>query len=139
MKVQTVSVGVRTKGECDIVDITNDVQEAVSATGVSEGAVHLFVIGSTAAITTIEYEPGLVNDIKKVLERLVPKGAGYEHEEAWNDHNGHSHLRASLIGPSLTVPLVEGRLKLGTWQQIVLIELDTRAREREVVAQAMGE
>jgi secondary thiamine-phosphate synthase enzyme len=139
MKVESVSIGVRTKGECDVVDITSDVQEAVSSTGVNEGVVHLFVIGSTAAITTIEYEPGLVNDIKKVLERLVPKGAGYEHEEAWNDHNGHSHLRASLIGPSLTVPLVEGKLKLGTWQQIVLLELDTTAREREVVAQTMGE
>jgi secondary thiamine-phosphate synthase enzyme len=139
MKVLTSGIGVRTRGECDVVNITNDVQDAISATGVKEGMVNLFVIGSTSAITTIEYEPGLVNDLEKVLQRLVPKGAGYEHEKAWNDDNGHSHLRASLIGPSLTVPLMRGKLKLGTWQQIVLIELDTRPREREVVVQAMGE
>jgi secondary thiamine-phosphate synthase enzyme len=138
MKVTCSTIKIRTHGEGDIVDLTLHVREVAKQSGILDGIVHLFVIGSTAAITTIEYEPGLVGDMGKTLERLIPKGAGYDHEMAWGDDNGHSHLRASLIGPSLTVPLVGGDLKLGTWQQIVLLEMDTRPRQREVLAQVLG-
>jgi len=129
----------RTRGEDDLIDITHQVQEAVSDSSNNIGIVHLFVIGSTAAITTIEFEPGLAHDFPAALERIAPKDARYLHEEKWHDDNGHSHVRASIIGPSLTVPFIEGRLMLGTWQQIVLLECDTRPRERTITVQVIGE
>jgi secondary thiamine-phosphate synthase enzyme len=134
--VKTQTIKVKTKGNCDVVDITNQVAEAVSDSDVKDGVVTLFNIGSTAGITTTEYEPGLVNyDIAAAFEKIAPENARYEHEETWHDDNGHAHVRASLLGPSLSVPIVEGRLTLGTWQQIILVDFDTRPRTRTVVVQ----
>ena len=135
----TKQVSVRTKGEGDLLDITGEVSEAVSETGLKNGVVTVFVTGSTGALTTIEYEAGLLKDFPDMLERVAPKNLDYEHERRWHDGNGHSHVRASLIGPSLTVPFVDGRLTLGTWQQIVFVELDVRSRARNLVVQVMGE
>ncbi|MFH1371492.1 MAG: secondary thiamine-phosphate synthase enzyme YjbQ [Planctomycetota bacterium] len=138
--VVTRKIEVRTKGNCDIIDVTSQTAEMVAESGISNGTVTLFIIGSTAGITTTEYEPGLVkHDIKAVFERIAPKDARYEHEETWHDDNGHAHVRASLLGPSLTVPIVDGKLTLGTWQQIILVDFDTRPRTRTVVCQIIGE
>ncbi|MEM0364770.1 MAG: secondary thiamine-phosphate synthase enzyme YjbQ [Candidatus Nitrosocaldus sp.] len=139
MPVVTKRVNIRTRGEADIVDISEYISKAVRESGLSNGIVTVFVKGSTAAITTIEYEPGLLKDLPKMLERVAPKGIEYEHEKAWHDGNGHSHVRASLLGPSLTIPFVDGGLTLGTWQQVVLIELDIRSRERSIIMQIIGE
>jgi len=128
-----------TKGEVDMIDVTRMVQRAVEESGLKRGIVTVFVPGSTGAVTTIEYEPGLLKDFPKVLERVAPKGEEYEHHLRWHDWNGHSHCRAALLGPSLTVPFEDGRLQLGTWQQIVFVELDVRPRERELVLQIIGE
>jgi len=136
--VKTKKIKVNTKGNCDIVDITESVNNAIAQTDIQNGTVTLFNVGSTAAITTVEYEPGLVNyDIKAAFEKIAPRNARYEHEETWHDDNGHSHVRASLLGPSLTVPLIDGKLTLGTWQQIVIIDFDTRPRTRTVICQIM--
>lgn len=134
MAVKRFTLEVPTEGENQIVDITRELsRQARELEG--EGVLHLFVVGSTAALTTIEYEPGLVkHDFHAMLEKLAPADGAYDHEATWNDDNGHSHLRASLIGPSLTVPFGEGKLLLGQWQQIVLCEFDTRPRKRVVVA-----
>jgi len=138
--VKTKKIQVRTKGNCDIVNITEQVGEFAAQTGVSEGTVTLFNVGSTAGITTTEYEPGLVNyDIRAAFEKIAPTNGRYEHEETWHDDNGHSHVRASLLGPSLSVPVVDGRLTLGTWQQIILVDFDTRPRTRTVICQITGE
>jgi secondary thiamine-phosphate synthase enzyme len=128
-----------TRGNDDIVDLTEEVQSAVSATGVRVGQAALLVHGSTAALTTLEYEPGLVNhDIGAALERLAPRDDRYVHEETWHDDNGHSHVRASLNGPSLSLPIVDGRVPLGTWQQIVVVDSDTRPRERTIHLSVVG-
>ncbi|MHC4619916.1 MAG: secondary thiamine-phosphate synthase enzyme YjbQ [Planctomycetota bacterium] len=138
--VRTENIKVKTKGNGDIVNITNEVSKAVAQSDVSEGTVILFNVGSTAAITTTEYEPGLVNyDIEAAFDKIAPKNARYEHEETWHDDNGHSHVRAALLGPSLSVPVVDGRLTLGTWQQIILVDFDTRSRTRKVICQIIGE
>jgi len=137
--VVTKEIRVQTRAECDIVDLTDKVQEAVGSSGLKDGVVTVFVVGSTAAITTIEYEPGLLQDLPAALERVAPKNAEYKHEERWYDGNGHSHVRASILGPGLVVPFKDGRLCLGTWQQIVLVELDIRARSRTIVLQIIGE
>jgi len=138
--VKTEEIQVATEGGCSIVDITDQVAEATANSQIQNGAVVVFNIGSTAAITTIEYEPGLVNyDIAEALEKIAPQEGFYEHEKTWNDDNGHAHVRASLLGPSLNVPIVEGQLTLGTWQQIVLIDFDTRPRTRRVICQIIGE
>jgi secondary thiamine-phosphate synthase enzyme len=138
--VITKKIQVRTKGNCDILDITSQTTELVAESGVLAGTVILFNVGSTAGITTTEYEPGLVkHDIKAAFEKIAPQNARYEHEETWHDDNGCAHVRASLLGPSLTVPIVEGKLTLGTWQQIVLIDFDTRPRTRQVICQIIGE
>ena len=135
----TKEIRVQTRGECDIVNLTDKVQEAVGSSGLKDGVVTVFVGGSTAAITTIEYEPGLLQDLPAALERVAPKNVEYKHEEMWHDGNGHSHVRASILGPSLVVPFRDGRLCLGTWQQIVLVELDIRARSRNIILQILGE
>lgn len=138
--VFTKHLSVKTRGNTEILDITDKVQAAITESGLLSGIAALFNVGSTAGLTTLEYEPGLVQyDIKALFERIAPENAPYEHEKTWNDDNGHSHLRASLLGPSLTVPFVDGRLTLGTWQQIVLIDFDTRARTRTIVCQILGE
>lgn len=128
-----------TAGHCDIRDITPELAAAVSGTGLDEGQVLAFVPGSTAGLTTIEYEPGLVRDLKEFFERLLPEGGDYHHHETWDDDNGASHVRAALIGPSVVVPFHRGRLLLGTWQQVVLIDFDTRPRRRRLILQIAGE
>ena len=121
------------RGETDVLDITGRVRELVARAGVASGLVHLFVPGSTAGLTTIEYEPGCVEDLKEAFERVAPRHADYAHNRRWGDGNGFSHVRAALLGPSLTVPLHEGELVLGTWQQVVLVDFDNRPRRRRVV------
>jgi len=138
--VKTEKIQVRTKGNGDIVDISGQVSKALGESGISEGTVTLFNVGSTAGITTTEYEPGLVNyDIEAAFERMAPRDARYEHEETWHDDNGHAHVRATVLGPSLSVPIIGGKLTLGTWQQIILVDFDTRPRTRTVICQIMGE
>ena len=139
MPIVTERVKVATRGDCDIHDLTDAVAEVVRRHGLRDGQVLVFVTGSTAGITTIEHEPGLLKDIPALFERLAPKGAHYHHEDTWHDGNGHSHVRASLLGCSLTVPVADGALLLGTWQQIVLIDFDNRPRSRDVVVQLTGE
>ncbi|MEW6069047.1 MAG: secondary thiamine-phosphate synthase enzyme YjbQ [Candidatus Thermoplasmatota archaeon] len=130
---------IKTKGEVEIVDLTGKVSSVVDKAKLKNGIVVLFVPGSTGALTTLEYEPGLIKDVPLALERLFPKNLEYKHHETWHDYNGHSHVRASFIGPSLTVPVKKGKLTLGTWQQIVFIELDVRPRERRIEVQIVGE
>ena len=139
MIISTHTEGLKTKGRDDCVDITDAVQDAVRRTKIREGLVTVFVTGSTAGITTLEYEPGLVRDLKEAVERLFPERLRYAHHESAGDENGFSHLRAAFIGPSLTVPIVQGRVTLGTWQQIVLIDFDTRSRDRRIIVQVIGE
>ena len=137
--VFTKKLSIRTQGNTHILDITPDIQAAAEESGLSDGVITLFNVGSTAGITTTEYEPGLVNyDIAAAFEKIAPKSARYEHEETWHDDNGHSHVRATLLGPSLSVPIVSGKLTLGTWQQIILVDFDTRARTRTVICQIIG-
>lgn len=139
MTVKTKTLSFQTKGNDDMVDITPKVQDALSSWGLSSGIVTVFVPGSTASVTTIEYEPGLVKDFPRAMEKLAPKEAHYDHDARWGDGNGHSHVRASTVGPGLVVPFENGRLMLGTWQQIVFIDFDNRPRARNVIVQAMGE
>ena len=135
----TKNIQLKSKGETDIIDITDHVSRAIEESSVSNGIATVFVAGSTAALTTIEYEPGLKHDFPQMLSRVAPKDIVYEHDNTWHDGNGHSHVRASLIGPSLTIPVVGGKLTLGTWQQIVFLEMDTRPRNRKVIVQMLGE
>ena len=137
--IATDSVPVRTRGEGEMVDLTSRVQDVVARHGFREGHALVFVSGSTAALTTVEFEPGLVRDLPEAFERFAPRDHPYHHEETWGDGNGHSHVRASLLGPSLSVPFKDGRLMLGTWQQIVLIDFDNRSRQRDIVVQLSGE
>lgn len=140
MTTYTTTIRRGTDGDGDILDLTDEVQAAVRESGVAVGQATIMVVGSTAALTTVEYEPGLVNhDIVAALERIAPRDARYVHEETWHDDNGHSHVRASLIGPSLALPVVDGSVPLGTWQQVVLVDLDTRPRKRQVVLTVVGE
>ena len=129
-----------TRGNGHILDLTADLREIVAGTDVRTGQATLMVVGSTAALTTLEYEPGLVDhDVVAALERIAPESGRYRHEETWHDDNGHSHVRAALIGPSLALPVVEGGVPLGTWPQVVLVDLDTRPRSRTVVVTVVGE
>ncbi len=128
-----------TKGNGDSLDLTPGVERAIVESNVANGTVTLFVVGSTAALTTIEYEDGAVNDLGRAIERMAPRDLEYEHHLRWGDDNGHSHVRAALLGPSLSVPFIGGHLRVGTWQQIILIDFDTRPRQREIVAQIIGE
>jgi secondary thiamine-phosphate synthase enzyme len=139
MSVITKVITVSSNGEGDMIDITRQTDESIKASGLQDGIVTIFVSGSTASITTIEYEVGLKKDFPKMLARIAPSEIEYEHDNTWHDGNGHSHVRASLIGPSLTVPFKNKSLMLGTWQQIVLLEMDTRPRERKIVLQIVGE
>ena len=139
MAVVTEQLSIRTRGEGDILDVTGDVAEAVAKSKLQDGVVTIFVPGATGALTTIEYEPGLLKDLPDILERIAPRNLEYEHEKRWHDGNGHSHVRASIIGPSVTVPFIKGRLTLGTWQQIVFMELDVHSRNRDLILQIIGE
>jgi secondary thiamine-phosphate synthase enzyme len=129
----------RTQGDGHAVDVTPGVEQVIHESQLKSGVVTLFVVGSTAALTTIEYEPGALADLKRAFEVIAPRDQDYQHHLRWHDDNGHSHVRAALLGPSLSVPFVGGELTLGTWQQIILIDFDTRPRTREVVAQIVGE
>jgi len=132
-------ITIHTEGETDIVDITSDIQKTVNKSNLTEGIACIFISGSTGAITTIEYEPGLMRDLPRALEKIAPKNIHYDHHETWHDDNGRSHVRASLMGPSLTVPIRNGKVVHGTWQQIVFVELDTRPRTRNILVQIVGE
>jgi len=138
MKVHTGEISLNTKGEVDIINITDDVQKIVHESGIKEGFALIFCVGSTCAISTTEYEPGLRKDIPQALERLFPRNIYYHHEETWHDGNGHSHVRATFLKPDLMVPVVKGNLVLGTWQQVIFLELDVRKRNRRIVVQVMG-
>lgn len=137
--VKSKSLRLKTSGNCDIVDITDHVAREVEASGIADGIVTVFAVGSTAGIATIEHESGLLTDLRDMWEKLIPQSIGYNHNRAWGDGNGHSHLRASLQGPSLTVPFTGRKMHLGTWQQIVYVDFDNRPRSREVVLQIVGE
>lgn len=138
MSVETKELHFDTQGEVEIVDITEKVNRELRSSDIEAGIVTIFVPGATGAVTTIEYEPGLLQDLPTALERLFPKGIAYEHEYRWHDGNGHSHVRASFLGPSLTVPFKDKTLLLGTWQQIVFIELDNKRRSRRIILQILG-
>ena len=138
MTVVTKELQFDTNGEVDILDLTDKVNRALKESEIENGIVTIFVPGATGAVTTIEYEPGLLRDLPSALERLFPKGIGYEHEYRWHDGNGHSHVRAAFLGPSLTVPFRARRLMLGTWQQVVFVELDNKRRSRRVILQILG-
>ncbi len=139
MAVVTKTLSFQSKGRDDMIDITSSVQDALTSSRLTSGIVTVFVPGSTASVTTIEYEPGLLKDFPRAMEKLAPREAHYDHDARWGDGNGHSHVRASTIGPSLVVPFQNGRLMLGTWQQIVFVDFDNRPRARNVIVQAMGE
>jgi len=130
---------VRTKGHGEMHDLTEQVATIVSSSGVQTGTVNVFNVGSTAAVGTIEFEPGLQQDLPAILDKLIPPSRSYGHEQAWHDGNGHSHLQATLLGPSLTVPIAEGKLVLGTWQQIFHLECDVRGRQRTIVVTVLGD
>lgn len=139
MKVLSDTIQLHSEGEGDIIDMTLQISNTVEESKIKNGTMTIFVSGSTAAVTTIEYEPGLVHDFPEMLSRIVPKDIEYEHDKTWHDGNGHSHVRSSLIGPSLTIPIIGGKLTLGAWQQVVLLEMDTRSRNRTVILQIIGE
>lgn len=139
MTIENRQVFVQTTGKTDIVDLTPQVSEELGETAIRNGTVNLFIPGSTAALTTIEYERGVINDLRKAIDRIAPEDMYYEHNERWGDGNGYSHVRAALIGPSLTLPVIEGRMVLGTWQQIVLLDFDNSPRERRILVQITGE
>jgi secondary thiamine-phosphate synthase enzyme len=138
MQIVTDHIHLSTRGDAEVVDITERVAELLERHQLVEGQALVFVSGSTAGLTTVEYEPGLVRDLPAMFERIAPQNARYHHEDTWHDGNGHSHCRASLLGPSLTIPFAGGKLLLGTWQQIVLIDFDNRPRQRELVVQLSG-
>lgn len=139
MRIITESISLSTRGNTDMVDITPQAQEIVHQHGLKEGQITLFVSGSTAGLTTVEFEPGLIKDLPEAFEKIAPAGRRYHHDDTWGDGNGHAHVRASLLGPSLVVPFSEGKLLLGTWQQIVLMDFDTHGRRRSIVVQLIGE
>ena len=132
-------LNLRTTGHGEMHDLTRQVQEAVRSSGVQTGTAHVFAVGSTAALGMIEFEPGLQKDLPQLLDRLMPPSRAYGHEQTWHDGNGHSHLQATLLGPSVTIPIAAGKLLLGTWQQVFHIECDIHARERTVVVTVMGD
>jgi secondary thiamine-phosphate synthase enzyme len=137
--IVTRELSLTSRGGYDVRDITDDVARAVTASKLTAGTVTVFCPGSTGALTTVEFESGMVMDLKQVLDEITPPDRDYRHHKRWGDDNGHSHIRAALIGPSLTVPIVQGKLTLGTWQQIVFCDFDTRPRDRKLVVQIMGE
>jgi len=137
--VITQGVRIETNGDTDLIDITSEVASSVSKSGLSSGIVSIFIPGSTAGVTTIEYESGAIRDFQEAIERIAPKDIGYHHDARWGDGNGYSHVRAALQGASLTVPFASSRLMLGTWQQIIVVDFDNRPRSREIILQIMGE
>ncbi|MFB0556928.1 MAG: secondary thiamine-phosphate synthase enzyme YjbQ [Dehalococcoidia bacterium] len=139
MTVVTKDIALQSKGNCDIIDITSQVAKNVEESGINRGIVTLFIVGSTAGITTIEYEPNLVSDFRNMWDRVIPQNIPYAHNKTWGEGNGHSHVRASVLGASLIIPFVNKRLTLGTWQQIVFVDFDNRPRSRKLAIQILGE
>lgn len=139
MTVKTTSISLRTQGNTDIHDVTNQIANAVSKSGLTAGLATVFCPSSTSGLTTIEYESGALSDLRRLFDEIVPADREYAHNERWHDGNGHSHVRAALLGPSLTIPFVDGQLTLGTWQQVIYVDFDNRPRQRELVLQLIGE
>ncbi len=139
MKIITENHSFKTKGNCDIINLSNVLQTSFEKSNLKNGNVTVFVVGSTASISTIEYEQGLKKDLPEILEKFIPAGKKYHHNDTWGDHNGHSHLRSTLFGCSLTIPFLNGDIQLGTWQQVILIDFDERPRTRKVIFQFIGE
>jgi len=139
MTVQTMTLKMQTRGEADCIDVTPETEQIIAESGLDAGIATLFVPGSTAALTTIEFEPGALKDFQRLFEEIAAKGRSYDHNERWGDGNGHSHVRAALLGPSLTIPFADRKLLLGTWQQILFIDFDNRPRDRTIIVQVMGE
>jgi secondary thiamine-phosphate synthase enzyme len=139
MSIQTTQVELETRGHCDVKDVTPALRDALSKSRLKEGQATVFVAGSTAGVTTVEFEPGLVKDLAEFFQKIIPEGPAYHHHDTWGDDNGSSHVRAALLKPSLTIPFADSQLLLGTWQQVVVIDFDTRARRRTVVFQIVGE
>ena len=139
MTVKTIPIRLSTQGNADIQDITNDVEAAVRQSDLVNGIITIFCPSATSALTTIEYEPGCLSDLRRLFDEIIDPNRNYAHNARWGDGNGHSHVRAALLGPSITVPIVNRRLILGTWQQIIFVDFDNRARKRELVLQVMGE
>jgi secondary thiamine-phosphate synthase enzyme len=137
--IATDIIALNTKGFTDVIDITGRITKIVEQLGVQNGLVTIFCSGSTGGITTIEFESGVINDLKKAIEKIAPSNISYEHDKRWGDGNGFSHVRAALMKPSLTIPVVKGKLALGTWQQIVFMDFDNRERDRKIVVQIIGE
>jgi len=137
--IRTKKITEQTAGFCDIVDLTAKISEHIERAKIRQGLVSVFVSGSTAGITTIENESGLVQDLKELVEKLIPSNRRYHHDDRWGDDNGFSHLRASLFGPSISIPIENGRPLLGTWQQVILLDFDNRPRTREIIVQVVGE
>jgi secondary thiamine-phosphate synthase enzyme len=137
--IHTTQIELQTRGHCDVKDVTPVLQQAIEKSGMKEGQATVFVAGSTAGVTTVEFEPGLVKDLNEFFQKIIPEGPDYHHHATWGDDNGSSHVRAALLKPSLTIPFAGGRLLLGTWQQVVVIDFDTRPRSRSVVLQLVGE
>ena len=138
LRVVTGTIEFSSAGDADVVRLTDEVREALAQSGLKDGTLTVFAPGATAAVTTIEYEPGVVQDFRQVLDEIVPPGRTWQHNSNNGDGNGHSHVRAAMLGPSLTVPFVDGRLTLGRWQEIIFIDLDERPRDRRLIVQAMG-
>lgn len=139
MKLHTTEIELQSRGHCDVKDVTSVLQKKLAETGLKEGQATVFVAGSTAGVTTVEFEPGLVKDLNEFFQKIIPEGPDYHHHDTWGDDNGSSHVRAALLKPSLTVPFSKGQLLLGTWQQVVVIDFDTRPRRRSVILQFMGD
>jgi len=139
MTVKTTSISLRTQGNTDIHDITNQIASAVSKSGLTAGTVTIFCPSSTSALTTIEYESGALSDLRRLFNEIIPADREYAHNARWHDGNGHSHVRAALLGPSMTIPFVDGQLTLGTWQQVIYVDFDNRPRQRELIIQLIGE
>ena len=137
--VVTKRISLQSKGHCDIIDVTSQVEQQVAGAGINNGTVTLFITGSTAGVSTIEFESGLLSDFQDMWERNFPKNIPYQHDRAWGEGNGYSHVRASLLGASLVIPFSDKKLALGTWQQIVVVDFDNRARSRQIVLQIMGD
>lgn len=139
MPVKTFSISLNTRGDSDIHDITDQVARHVAQSGLKDGTVTIFCPSSTSALTTIEYESGALSDLRRLFDEIIPQNREYAHNARWHDGNGHSHVRAALLGPSLTIPFVNGQLTLGTWQQIIYVDFDNKPRRRELVIQVFGE
>ncbi len=139
MAVETRYIPVETGGDGDILELTQDIQNQINSSGINDGVVTIFTPSATSGITTLEFEPGCVEDLQRLFNEIIPPEQNYAHNQRWGDGNGHSHIRAGLIKPSLTVPIVEGKMTLGTWQSIILVDFDNRPRERNLVVQIMGE